>query len=74
MPTVKFMLEFPISKIKEPVFTKLVTDFDVNPNVLAANVDASKGGWLQLGMDGSNEQIAKAKQWILETGIKITEE
>ena len=39
METRTLRLDFPIERVGEPVVTKLVTEFDVEPNVLSANID-----------------------------------
>jgi ABC-type methionine transport system ATPase subunit len=74
MASAKLLLNFPLTKISEPVFTHLVTDFDVRPNLLAANVDASKGGWLLLGLEGTSEMILHATDWIRSIGVTVSEE
>ena len=74
MASIRLRLEYPLARIGEPIFTRLVTDFDVQPNVLAGNVDASRGGWLLLGLTGENDTIERATNWIRSTGIGVTEE
>lgn len=72
MTTQKLKLEFPLAKLSVPVFSKLASDFDVQPNVLAADINPSKGGWLLLGISGDETTLAKATAWIAEQGITIT--
>jgi len=73
MKKLNVRLEYPLARIKEPVVTHLVKDFDVSPNVLAADIDASKGGWMLLGLSGEAEQIDKALAWIKSVGVSAAE-
>ena len=74
MKTIKVRLDYPLERIKEPVVTHLVTDFDVAPNVLAADVDAGKGGWMLLGLSGDDAVINNALKWIESVGVRVTEQ
>lgn len=74
MATTKLLLEYPLDRISEPVFTRLVTEFDVQPNVLSGNIDASRGGWLMIRLEGPVETLAQATDWIRSTGIHVIEE
>ncbi len=74
MKTVQVRLEYPLERIKEPVVTHLVTDFDVAPNVLAADVEAGKGGWMLLGLSGDDALVNKALEWIESVGVHVSEQ
>jgi hypothetical protein len=74
MNTVNVRLDYPLDRVPEPVFTHLVKGFDVAPNVLAASIDAHKGGWILLGLTGSQDQIDLALSWVRERGIVVTKE
>jgi ABC-type methionine transport system ATPase subunit len=69
MKTVKVKLEFPLARINEPVVTHLVRDFDVQPNVLAANIEAGRGGWILLELQGDDDRVDAALDWIGAIGI-----
>ena len=70
MKTITVRLEFPLERVKEPVVTHLVRDFDVSPNVLAADIEAGKGGWMTLGLSGPDDSVQNALRWIESLGIK----
>jgi len=72
METRKLKLEFPLTKLSVPVFTKLVTDFDVSPNVLAADIEAAKGGWLLIKITGEPVTLDHALDWVLGNDIKVS--
>jgi ABC-type methionine transport system ATPase subunit len=74
MKKVTVRLEFPLEKIGDPVVTRLVRDYDVSPNVLAADIDAGKGGWMLLGLSGEPERVDSALAWINTTGVKVTQQ
>jgi ABC-type methionine transport system ATPase subunit len=72
MATQKLKLEFPLQKVGVPVFSKLATTFDVEPNVLAADINPGKGGWLVISVSGEEARIGEALNWITENGITVT--
>lgn len=68
-----FQLHYPLERLTEPVVTRLVTDFDLTPNLLRADVDAHKGGWLVLGLAGDAERIESALNWLRGHGLTVVE-
>ena len=66
-------LHFPLERIGEPVVTRLVTDFDLEPNLLRADVDASSGGWMVVGLTGPEERVESALGWLRAQGLVVTD-
>lgn len=66
-------LHFPLERIAEPVVTRLVTDFDLEPNLLRADVDASSGGWMVVGLTGPSERVGQALEWLRAQGLVVTD-
>lgn len=71
MQTRKVKLDYPLERVQEPVVSYLVKKFDVAPNVLAANIDGGKGGWLVLELQGEDAQIDAALDWVRSQGIAV---
>lgn len=71
MQTRKVKLDYPLERVQEPVVSYLVKKFDVAPNVLAANIDARKGGWMLLELQGEAAQIDAALEWVRSQGIAV---
>jgi ABC-type methionine transport system ATPase subunit len=69
METRKIKLEFPLEKVSVPVFSQLATTYDVQPNVLAADIAPSHGGWLTLNISGDSDRLEAALEWIKVQGI-----
>ena len=74
MATKKIEVNYPLSRLSEPVVTRLVTDFDLSPNLLRADVDAAKGGWLVMELTGDDARIASAMEWLRGQGLTVSEE
>lgn len=72
MKTKKIRLDFPLNKVSAPVFSELAVTFDVQPNVLAADIAPSRGGWLLINITGDDDRLGKALAWIEEQGIAIS--
>ena len=70
--TRKVQLHYPLSRIQEPVITRLVTEFDLEPNLLRADVDAVKGGWIVAELTGNSANIDKATEWMRSRGLEVT--
>ncbi len=72
MATQKLKLEYPLDKVNVSVFSQLATTFDVQPNVLAADIKPGQGGWMLISVSGDDSRIADALAWITERGIVVS--
>lgn len=70
----KYRIHFPLEQIGAPIVTHLVTDYDLSPNLLRADVDAKNGGWLVLGLTGDQARIQTALDWLRGQGLEVDEE
>lgn len=73
-PEKKFRIHYPLAQIGAPVLTHLVTDYDLSPNVLRADVNARDGGWLVLGLTGDDARLQSALDWLRGQGLEVLEE
>jgi len=65
-------LHYPISRVDEPIVTRLVTEFDLQPNLLRADVDVTTGGWMVVGLEGDTGDIDRALEWVQTHGIQVS--
>jgi ABC-type methionine transport system ATPase subunit len=73
-PEKKYRIHFPLNKISAPVVSHLVTNYDLSPNLLRADIDAKNGGWLVLGLSGDDARLESALTWLRGQGLGVTEE
>ncbi|BDI28087.1 hypothetical protein CCAX7_001380 [Capsulimonas corticalis] len=66
-------LNYPLDRLSEPVITRLVTDYDLSPNLIRADVEAGKGGWIVTELTGETMTIDRAVEWIRGQGVGVTE-
>jgi len=66
-------LHFPLERITEPVVTRLVTEYDLSPNILRANIDAKSGGWLVVELTGDAARADDALEWLRAQGLVVTD-
>ena len=66
-------LHFPLERLAEPVVTRLVTDYDLEPNLLRADVDAHSGGWMVVELTGPAERVEPALDWLRRQGLVVTD-
>ena len=71
--TQKVQLHYPLERLTEPIVTRLVTDYDLSPNLLRADVDAHSGGWLVVELTGESERITTALDWLRAQGLVVAE-
>jgi ABC-type methionine transport system ATPase subunit len=69
----KVQLHFPLDRIAEPIVSRLVTDFDLEPNLLRADVDAGNGGWMVVELSGAEERVQPALDWLRGQGLIVTD-
>ena len=69
--TRKLQLHFPLDRLPEPIYTRLAKDFSIEPNLLRADVDANKGGWMIVEVKGDSAKIDVAQEWLEKQGILI---
>ncbi len=69
-----YRIHFPLNQISAPVMTHLVTDYDLSPNLLRADIDAKNGGWLVVGLSGDDSRIESALAWLRGQGLEVTHE
>ena len=70
--TQRVQLHYPLERLTEPIVTRLVTDFDLEPNILRADVDAHTGGWLEVTLTGDHERLARALDWLRAQGLTVS--
>lgn len=70
----KYRIHFSLDRISTPIVTHLVTDYDLSPNLLRADVDAKNGGWLVIGLTGEKREMESALGWLREQGFGVEEE
>ncbi|WP_297889431.1 NIL domain-containing protein [Sulfurihydrogenibium sp.] len=70
MHSMKLKLIYPEEKVKEPILSRVCKKFDVDINIRKANVQ-EKMGWLELEFIGNEEEIEKAINFLVESGIEV---
>ena len=70
----KYRIHFPLAQISTPIVTYLVTDYDLSPNLLRADIDAKNGGWLVVSLTGQKPQLESALSWLREQGLDVEED
>lgn len=71
--TRKIQLHYPLERLTEPFVTRLVTEFDLSPNLLRADVDAKNGGWLVVELSGDAQRMDAALDWLRAQGLTVSD-
>jgi ABC-type methionine transport system ATPase subunit len=66
----KLHLTFPEHLLSVPVIHRLGSEFRLVTNIHRANLGET-GGWIILEVEGDDERIATAIEWLVEQGLQV---
>lgn len=65
------VMVFPPNMVREPVTYRLVKDFDLMVNILAARVTPNEEGHLVLELNGTDASLAEAMSYLSKLGLRV---
>lgn len=69
----RYTLRFSPTLVEQPLVSKLVRTYDVDINILNADVASGRGGKLVVELSGSEEALKKSVLWLNQTGVIVSE-
>lgn len=69
----RYALRFSPTLVEQPLVSKLVRTYDVDINILNADVASGRGGKLVVELSGSEEALKKSVLWLNQTGVIVSE-
>lgn len=69
----RYALRFSPELVKEPLVSKLVRSYDVDINILNADVASGRGGKLIVELTGPEKAILEGVDWLRKSGIVVSE-
>jgi ferredoxin len=69
----KFKINFTESNVQDSVAYILVSEFDLRPNILKAEISGDGSGVMILSLVGDEEKLVKAEERLEEAGFDIKE-
>lgn len=66
----RVQLVYPRHLVDKPILWQLGHKFQVVTNIRRANVD-SECGWIDVELEGEEEEIERGIRWLQETGIEV---
>ncbi|GAB4280305.1 MAG: NIL domain-containing protein [Coriobacteriia bacterium] len=73
MPKKRWDLTFPPRAATKPITYHLVKDFDLEPNILRAQIDPGQKGHMLVEVTGSKEGIAGGVEFMESEGVIVRE-
>ena len=70
MTSVRVRLVFPEELVREPILARMTREFDVEPNIRRASVEADSG-WIVCELAGEAATIDDAVHWLEATGVRV---
>jgi len=69
----RYALRFSPTLVEQPLVSKLVRTYDVDINILNADVASGRGGKLVVELSGTEEALKESVLWLNQTGIVVSE-
>ena len=73
MATEKLMLQFHTKIIKKPIVYRIVKDFDLEFNILRAEITSDLEGKMLIEIKGPKGKIEECKAYLLQEGVELRE-
>ncbi len=71
MATRRVVFHYPEQMIDVPVVSRLARDYDLEFNILRANVTPNAEGVMVLGLEGTEENLRKGLAWVEKQGVTV---
>ncbi len=71
MATRRVVFRYPRHLIDAPVVSQIVRTYNLEFNILRANITPQSEGLMVLGLEGSSEDLDKALAWVQEQGVEV---
>lgn len=68
----RYSLGFSTQLVNKPLVSKLVKTFDLEINILNANVASGKGGLLVVEFEGTAAHLKEAAKWLQDLGVEVS--
>jgi ABC-type methionine transport system ATPase subunit len=70
----RLRLEVPAERVKEPFLYRMVTEYNLKPNILEANLSPDRRGSMLLELKGKPQDIEKGILFLREADIEVAME
>ena len=67
----RIVLHFPSQLIDTPIVSRLVREFDLEFNVLRANITPNAEGLMVLGLAGTEDNLKRGLAWVEAQGVTV---
>ena len=71
MATRRVVFHYPRQLIDSPVVSQIVSKYNLEFNILRANITPQSEGLMVLGLEGAEDDIEQALAWVQEQGIAV---
>jgi L-aspartate semialdehyde sulfurtransferase ferredoxin len=67
----KVVLHFPVEQLNRPVINDLVKTYDLEFNILRAEVTPSEQGFVVLELTGEEDNFRRGMEWVESLGVRM---
>ncbi|NLO05551.1 MAG: 4Fe-4S binding protein [candidate division WS1 bacterium] len=67
----RIVLHFPKTLLDRPVISKAVQHYNLSFNILRADITQEQEGLMVLGLEGEQDDIDAAVEWMREQGVRV---
>lgn len=69
----RYALRFTPELVGQPLVSKMVRAFDVDVNILNADITSGRNGKLIVELSGASASLGEAVAWLEEVGVNVSE-
>ncbi len=71
MATRRVVFHYPRQLIDSPVVSQIVSKYNLEFNILRANITPQSEGVMVLGLEGAEDDIERALSWVQKQGVAV---
>ena len=71
MASQRIVLHFPRHLIDAPIISHLARHYDLEFNILRANITPQSEGLMVVGLEGSEEKLREGLAWVRDQGVAV---
>lgn len=71
MATRRVVFHYPRTLIDVPVISRLIKQYDLEVNILRAQITPAQEGLMVLALTGELDRIDAALEWVVEVGVRL---
>ena len=69
---IRVQLTYPLERVEEPLLYRLITEYNLIPDIRRASIDPDAGGFIFLELSGEKHALQDALHFLEAQGIEVS--